>query len=50
MVGLVPLTGVPLPFVSYGGTAMASLLISAGLLLSISKNQAESSAKKFNIK
>ena len=48
MVGLVPLTGVPLPFVSYGGTAMASLLISAGLLLSISTNRAESSNIKIH--
>jgi len=37
MVALVPLTGVPLPFVSYGGTALATLLGACGLLLNISK-------------
>ncbi len=35
--GLVPLTGVPLPFVSYGGTSIIFLLISVGILLNISK-------------
>lgn len=32
-----PLTGVPLPFVSYGGSALAITLIASGLLLNISK-------------
>ena len=31
MVGLLPLTGVPLPFISYGGTAMAVLLGACGI-------------------
>ena len=31
--GLVPVVGVPLPFISYGGTAMWSLLISLGFIL-----------------
>ncbi len=37
MVGLMPLTGIPLPFVSYGGTALATLLASAGILTNISR-------------
>ena len=37
MVGLAPLTGLPLPFVSAGGSALASNLAAAGLLLNISK-------------
>lgn len=37
MVALVPLTGIPLPFVSYGGTALAVILAGCGLLLNISK-------------
>jgi cell division protein FtsW len=37
MVSLVPLTGVPLPFFSYGGSALSMILISCGILLNISK-------------
>lgn len=40
MVGLAPLTGVPLTFVSQGGTAMLVALASAGILLNISRNRA----------
>ncbi len=36
MVGLMPLTGVPLPFISHGGTAMLANLAAVGVLLSIS--------------
>ncbi len=35
--GLAPLTGVPLPFISYGSTAFAVSIGGAGLLLNISK-------------
>lgn len=35
--GIVPLTGVPLPFVSYGGSALVMLLVAIGILLNISK-------------
>lgn len=33
-----PVTGIPLPFFSYGGTALIILLCSCGVLLNISKN------------
>jgi cell division protein FtsW len=35
--GLVPLTGIPLPFISYGGTSIIFLLTSIGILMNISK-------------
>lgn len=35
--GLIPLTGVPLPFVSYGGTSIIFLMAGIGILLNISK-------------
>ena len=34
--GLLPLTGIPLPFISQGGSAIISNLIGVGLLLSMS--------------
>jgi cell division protein FtsW len=34
---LIPLSGIPLPFFSYGGTSLISTLIMSGLLLNISK-------------
>jgi cell division protein FtsW len=37
MLGVTPLTGIPLTFVSQGGTAMLASLASAGILLSISR-------------
>jgi cell division protein FtsW len=37
----IPLTGVPLPFLSYGGSALIALLAGVGILLSISRYTAE---------
>lgn len=37
--GLIPLTGIPLPFISYGGTSLAVFLTIAGIIVNISKWQ-----------
>lgn len=34
--GLMPVTGIPLPFVSYGGSSLATYLIALGLVISVS--------------
>jgi len=39
LVALTPLTGVPLPFVSYGGSSLVVLLFASGLLVSISRHE-----------
>ncbi|MCG5238543.1 rod shape-determining protein RodA [Azospirillum doebereinerae] len=36
VMGLIPVVGIPLPLVSYGGSAMLTLMIGVGLLLSMS--------------
>ncbi len=38
MVALIPLTGVPLPFFSYGGSSLTITLFAIGVLLNISKH------------
>jgi cell division protein FtsW len=40
---VLPLTGVTLPFVSYGGSSLISLLLGMGILLNISRTVPESS-------
>lgn len=35
--GVIPMTGVPLPFISYGGTALAVFLTMCGIVVNISK-------------
>jgi cell division protein FtsW len=35
--GTIPLTGVPLPFISYGGSSLLICLVSTGILLSVSR-------------
>jgi rod shape determining protein RodA len=37
--GILPVVGVPLPFMSYGGTAMVTLGIAMGALMAISRNR-----------
>jgi rod shape determining protein RodA len=37
--GILPVVGVPLPFVSYGGTAMLTLGLALGILMSIAKGK-----------
>jgi rod shape determining protein RodA len=34
-----PVVGVPLPFISYGGTALVTLMLGTGILLSIAKSK-----------
>ncbi|MBC7726793.1 MAG: rod shape-determining protein RodA [Microbacteriaceae bacterium] len=37
--GILPVVGVPLPFISYGGTAMVTLGVALGMLMSIARSR-----------
>jgi rod shape determining protein RodA len=37
--GILPVVGVPLPFISYGGTSMVTLMLGFGILMSIQTNK-----------
>jgi rod shape determining protein RodA len=37
--GILPVVGIPLPFISYGGTAMVTLGVSLGMLMSIARSR-----------
>lgn len=38
MLGLLPLTGIPLPFVSYGGNGLIALMFGVGVVMNISRH------------
>ena len=41
VIGIMPITGVPLPFVSFGGSSLMINLAAIGMLLNIARHPAE---------
>jgi cell division protein FtsW len=39
MLGIIPLTGLPLPFISHGGTSLMAMLIMCGLILNVASHK-----------
>lgn len=52
VLGLIPMTGIPLPFVSYGGTSYLIFSVALGIVIKIIANerrQLNGQYKKFNL-
>jgi cell division protein FtsW len=45
IISLIPLTGIPLPFISYGGSALVFSLVGVGILLNISRYTVETHSR-----
>lgn len=43
--GILPLTGIPLPFITYGGSSIIATLAAVGVLLSVSRGSARKGSK-----
>jgi cell division protein FtsW (lipid II flippase) len=37
--GIMPITGIPLPFISYGGSALIAFLIAVGVVVNVELHQ-----------
>jgi cell division protein FtsW len=44
MTGVIPLTGIPLPFISYGGSSIVQMLAAIGIVLSVARGSRKGSA------
>ena len=49
-INIIPVTGVPLPFISYGGSSLIINLLMIGILLNISKAQRKFKVKKWRLR
>tara|TARA_B100000902_G_scaffold391094_1_gene441193 strand:+ start:552 stop:1685 length:1134 start_codon:yes stop_codon:yes gene_type:complete len=49
-INIIPVTGVPLPFISYGGSSLIINLLMVGVLLNISKAQRKFKVKKWRLR
>ncbi len=49
MLGIMPLTGLPLPFISQGGTALLCALASVGIILNIAAHRTRKAAREHTV-
>ena len=50
VIGVIPVTGVPLPFISYGGSSLITNLMMIAVLLNISKAQRKINVKRWRLR
>ena len=46
VIGLLPVTGIPLPFISYGGTSLVVTMAGAGMLVSIARREVSAGVRR----
>jgi cell division protein FtsW len=45
VVGLLPVTGIPLPFVSFGGSALITTMLASGILVNVARQDRGATAR-----